>query len=420
MAEWLCEVKMMKNRVVVTGMGVISPIGINVEDYWNNLKKGVSGIDSISSIDTSKYNVHVAGEVKDFNVENYMDKREARKLDRFSQFAVVAAKESLADSKINIEEEDPFKVGVIVGSGIGGFITLGNEFKKNEGRESLRVSPFFIPMIISNMASGHIAINIGAKGPCYSVTTACATGTNAIGEAYRYIKEGKCDVMLCGGTEAPITPIAVAGFSALKALSTNTDATRASIPFDKERGGFVMGEGAGVLVIESLEHAIKRNADIYAEIVGYGTTCDAYHITAPDPEGLAAIKAMEEALKDAEIGYTNINYINAHGTGTYYNDKIETLAIKEVFKEKAYNIPISSTKSMTGHLLGAAGAVEAIACVKTLQDNYIHPTIGLKVKDEECDLDYVPNEGRASEVNYALSNSLGFGGHNAVLIFKKL
>lgn len=410
----------MKKKVVVTGMGVISPAGNNVKEFWDNLKNGVGGIDLISSLDASKSNVHVAGEVKDFNAEKYMDKREARKLDRFAQFAVAAAKEAIEDSKLNMEEEDPFKVGVIVGSGIGGFITIENEYKKNEGRENLRVSPFFIPMIISNMASGNIAINIGAKGPCYAVTTACATGTNAIGEAYRYIQEGKSDVMICGGTEAPITSISIAGFSALKALSTSDDPSRASIPFDKERNGFVMGEGAGVLVIESLEHAIKRNAKIYGEIVGYGTTCDAYHITAPDPEGKAAIKAMEIALEDANLSYREISYINAHGTGTYYNDKIETLAIKEVFKELAHNIPISSTKSITGHLLGAAGAIEAIACVKTIQDNYVHPTIGLKVKDEECDLDYVPNEGRALEVNYALSNSLGFGGHNAVLIFKKL
>ncbi|WP_040211547.1 beta-ketoacyl-ACP synthase II [Clostridium polynesiense] len=409
----------MKNRVVISGMGLITPLGNTLDEFWMNLKAGKSGINEVTAVAPGKYGVYAAGEVKNFFPENYMERKEARKLDRFCQFAVAAAKEAFLDSGLNMEEENPFNIGVIVGSGIGGLITISEEHKKNEGREKMRVSPFFIPMIISNMASGNIAINLGVKGPSYSISSACATGTNSIGEAFRYIKEGKAEIMICGGAEAPITEISIAGFAALKALSNSSNVDKASLPFDKNRSGFVMGEGAGILILESLDHAIKRGAKIYAEITGYGSTCDAYHMTAPDPEGSGIVAAMEEAIEEAGIENSEINYINAHGTGTYYNDKIETLAIKKVFQSKAYEIPISSTKSMTGHLLGAAGAVEAIACIKALEEDFVHPTIGLTERDEECDLDYIPHIGRKHNVNYALSLSLGFGGHNAALIFNK-
>ncbi len=408
----------MEKRVVITGMGAITPIGNSVNEFWNSSKNGVCGIDFIKSFDTENFKVKIGAEVKNFNAEDYMDKKEAKRVDRFCQFAMAAAKEALEDSKIESDKIDCYRFGVLIGSGIGGFNTIEKEHEKLLTRGPGRVSPMLIPMIISNMASGNIAIKYGAKGVCSTVVTACATGTNAIGEAFRMIKHGYLDVMIAGGAEASITPLALAGFTSLTALSTSNDLKRASIPFDKERDGFVMGEGSGVLILESLEHAIKRGAHIYAEVAGYGSTCDAYHMTSPDPLGEGAAKAMELAIKEANITLDDIDYINAHGTGTPYNDKFETLAVKNIFKEKAYNIPISSTKSMTGHLLGAAGAVEAITCVKAIQEGFIPPTIGYKVKDEDCDLDYVPQKGRNAKLECTLSNSLGFGGHNASLIIK--
>lgn len=409
----------MKHRVVVTGMEAITPIGNNVETFWENSKKGKCGIDFIKSMDTTNYKVKIGAEVKDFVPENYIDKKEAKRMDRYCQLAMAAAKMAVEDSGLNLESIDKERMGVLVGSGIGGLGTIEKEYEKLLQKGPGRVSPMLIPMIISNMASGNIAIQYGAKGICTSVVTACATGTNAIGESLRILQYGTADIMITGGSEASITQLGLAGFTSLTALSTSTDVTRASIPFDKEREGFVMGEGAGVLILETLEHAIKRGAKIYAEVVGYGATGDAYHMTAPHPEGEGGARAMALAIKDAGINPEDISYINAHGTSTPYNDKLETLAIKKVFGENAYNIPISSTKSMTGHLLGAAGAVEGIVCVKALQEGFIPPTIGYKVKDEECDLDYVPNVGRKADLKYALSNSLGFGGHNASIILKK-
>lgn len=409
----------MENRVVITGLGAITPIGNNANDFWENIKTGVSGIDYIKSFDTENFKVKIAAEVKDFEPSQWMDKKESKRLDRYCQFAIAACKEAIEDSKLDLEKVDKERFGVYIGSGIGGLGTtekqLDTMYKKGPGR----VSPFTIPMIISNMAAGNIAIKYGAKGVCLTVVTACASGTNAIGEAFRIIKSGNADVMITGGTESAITPLAVAGFTSLTALTTSEDLERASIPFDKERNGFVMGEGSGILIIESLQHAKKRGAKIYGEITGYGVTCDAYHMTAPAPGGEGAARAMKQALKESNISPDEISYINAHGTSTQYNDKFETEAIKSVFGEKACSIPVSSTKSMTGHLLGAAGAIEAIICTKSLLEGYIPPTIGYKVKDEECDLDYVPNKGREAEVKYAMSNSLGFGGHNAVIVVKK-
>ena len=409
----------MKNRVVITGMGAITPVGNNVETFWSNIKDGVCGIGEITAFDTSEYKVKMAAEVKDFNVEDYMDRREARRSDRFCQFAMVAAGEAMKDSGIDTEKINSERFGVMIGSGIGGIITIEEQHKKLLEKGPKRVSPFFIPMIISNMAAGNVAIKYGAKGICTTVVTACATGTHSIGEAFHNIKNGMSDVIIAGGTEAAITGLALAGFDSLTALSTSVDPKRASIPFDKERNGFVMGEGAGMLVLESLEHALERGAKIYGEIVGYGATCDAYHMTSPAPNGEGAARAIKLAINDAEIKPEELSYINAHGTSTPYNDKFETQAIKNVFGENAYNIPISSTKSMTGHLLGAAGAIEAVVCIKALEDGFIPPTIGLEVKDEECDLDYVPNQGRKQDIEYALSNSLGFGGNNAAIIMKK-
>ncbi len=409
----------MKNRVVITGIGAITPIGNNAKDFWNGIKEGKCGINEITAFDTADYKAKLAAEVKDFKVEDYIDKREARRMDKYCQFAMVAADEAVKDAEINMEEVDSERFGVMVGSGIGGIATIEEQHKKLMEKGPKRISPFFIPMIISNMAAGNIAIKFGAKGICTTVVTACATGTHSVGEAFHNIRNGMSDVIIAGGSESSITPLSVAGFDALTALSTSTDPKRASIPFDKERDGFVMGEGAGILVLESLEHALKRNAKIYAEIVGYGATCDAYHITSPAPEGEGAARAMKLAIKDADIKEEEISYINAHGTSTPYNDKFETAAIKGVFGEKAYEIPISSTKSMTGHLLGAAGAIEAIICAKALEEGFVPPTVGLTEKDEECDLDYVPNVGREQELKYVLSNSLGFGGHNAVIVLKK-
>lgn len=409
----------MNNRVVVTGMGAITPIGNDVSSFWNSSTEGVCGIDFIKSFNTDEFKVKIAAEVKDFVAGEVIEKKESKRMDKFCQFAMAAAKEAVENSGLNLGEIDKERFGVIVSSGIGGLGTIEKEHEKLMEKGPSRVSPLLIPMIIGNMASGNIAIKYGAKGVCTSVVTACATGTNSIGDAFRLIKQGLADIMIAGGAEASITPLGIAGFTALTALNESEDVKRASIPFDKERNGFVMGEGAGVLILESLDHAIKRNAKIYAEIVGYGATCDAYHMTSPDPEGDGAARAMKLAIEEAEIGALEVSYINAHGTGTPYNDKFETIAIKKVFDKDAYNIPISSTKSMTGHLLGAAGAVEAIACIKALEEDYIPATIGYSVKDDECDLDYVPNVGRKAELKYALSNSLGFGGHNASLLIKK-
>ncbi|ENK1244864.1 beta-ketoacyl-ACP synthase II [Clostridium sporogenes] len=409
----------MSKRVVITGMGAITPIGNNVNDFWNSIKEEKVGIDNIKSFDTENFKVKLAAEVKDFNPEEYMDKKEARRLDRFCQFAIAAAQQAVDDSKLDLDKINKEKFGVIVGSGIGGLATIEKEEQKLLEKGPNRVSPLFIPTIISNMAAGNIAIKFGAKAMCSTVVTACATGTNCVGEAFRAIKNGEVDIMLAGGTEASITPIAIAGFTNLTALSKSTDANRASIPFDKDRDGFVMGEGSGILLLESLEHALDRGAKIYGEVVGYGFTCDAYHMTSPAPGGEGAARAIELAIKEAGINKEEVSYINAHGTSTPYNDKFETEAIKKVFKDYSNSIPISSTKSMIGHLLGAAGAVEAIICAKSLEEGYVPATVGYKVKDEECDLDYVTSGGRNKIINYAMSNSLGFGGHNAVILLKK-
>ncbi|MCT8977569.1 beta-ketoacyl-ACP synthase II [Clostridium sp. CX1] len=407
----------MKRRVVVTGLGAVTPVGNDVETFWNNIKSGVHGIDFIKSFDTENFKAKLAAEVKDFDPIKYIDKKEAKRMDTFCQFALASAVQAVENSKLDLENINQDRFGVIVGSGIGGIGTIEKEQTKLLEKGPGRVQPLFIPMIIGNMAAGNIAIRFGAKAICSTVVTACATGTNSIGEAYRTIQNDLADIMIAGGTEASITPLSIAGFTSLTALSRSTDPNRASIPFDKERNGFIMGEGAGILVLESLEHAQKRGATIYAEVVGYGSTCDAYHITASDPQGAA--KAMELAIKEAGISKEEVSYINAHGTSTEVNDKSETGAIKMVFGEFARNIPISSTKSMTGHLLGAAGAIEAIVCIKSLEEDFVPPTVGYEVPDEECDLDYVPNKGRAAKVNYAMSNSLGFGGHNAVILLKK-
>jgi len=402
---------------VITGLGAVTPVGNDVEVFWNNIRNGVHGIDFIKAFDTENFKAKLAAEVKDFDPIKYIDKKEAKRMDTFCQFALASAIQAVEDSKLDIENIQKQRFGVIVGSGIGGIGTIEKEQTKLLEKGPGRVQPLFIPMIIGNMAAGNIAIKFGAKAICTTVVTACATGTNSIGEAYNAIKNDLADIMIAGGTEASITPLSVAGFTSLTALSKSTDPNRASIPFDKERNGFIMGEGAGILILESLEHAQKRGATIYAEVVGYGATCDAYHITSPDPEGPA--RAMELAIKEAGINKEEVSYINAHGTSTEVNDKTETNAIKRVFGEFAKNIPISSTKSMIGHLLGAAGAVEAIICVKALEEGFIPPTAGYKEKDEECDLDYVPNVGRSAELKYAMSNSLGFGGHNAVILLKK-
>lgn len=409
----------MERRVVITGMGVISPIGNTLEENWANVKAGKCGIDEITCFDTAEHAVKLAGEVKDFDPTQYMDFKEAKRMARFSQLAVAASVQAVNDAKLDLETIDKERFGVILGSGIGGLGTIEDGTLTLEHKGPKRVNPMFIPMVISNMAAGNVAIRVGAKGICTSVTTACASGTHSIGEAFRQIKFGYQDVMLTGGTESSITPLGVASFNSMTALSKATDKNRASIPFDAERNGFVMGEGAGALVLESLEHALARGAYIYAEVIGYGATCDAHHITTPAPDGEGGARAMKLALKEAGIESKELSYINAHGTSTKYNDKYETAAIKTVLGEAAYNVPVSSTKAMTGHLLGAAGAVEAIYCAKAIEDNFIPATINYQVMDEECDLDYVPNEGRITEVNYAMSNSLGFGGHNATIVLAK-
>lgn len=409
----------MKRRVVVTGLGAVTPVGNDINTFWNNIKKGVCGIDFIKSFDTENFKVKLAAEVKDFDPTKYIEKKEVKRMEKFCQFAIASASQAIEDSKLDLETIDKDRFGVIVGSGIGGIGTIEKEQTNLLEKGPNRVHPLFIPMIISNMAAGNIAIKFGAKGICTTVVTACATGTNSIGEAYRMIENGTADIIIAGGTESSITPLSIAGFTSLTALTKSTNPNRASIPFDKERDGFVMGEGAGIVILESLEHAKNRGASIYAEMVGYGSNCDAYHITSPSPDGEGAAKAMEIAIKEAGINKEEVSYINAHGTSTPVNDRFETCAIKRVFGENAKNIPISSTKSMTGHLLGAAGAIEAIVCIKSIEEGFIPPTMGYKTRDEECDLDYVPNEGRASEVKYAMSNSLGFGGHNAVILLKK-
>ena len=410
---------MTKKRVVVTGLGALSPLGTDVDTSWNNAINGVSGIGPITRVDAEEYPAKVAAELKDFNVEDYMDKKEARKMDRFTQYAVVAAKMAVEDADLIITDEIAPRVGVWVGSGIGGLETLESQFEIFLTKGPRRVSPFFVPMMIPDMATGQISIALGAKGVNSCTVTACATGTNSIGDAFKVIQRGDADVMVTGGTEAPLTRMSFAGFSANKALSTNPDPKTASRPFDKNRDGFVMGEGAGIIVLEELEHALARGAKIYGEIVGYGSTGDAYHITAPAQDGEGGARAMQEAIKDAGIAPEEIDYINAHGTSTYYNDKYETMAIKTVFGEPAPKLAVSSTKSMTGHLLGAAGGIEAIFSILAIKEGVIPPTINIQTPDEECDLDYVPDEARRQELNYVLSNSLGFGGHNATLIFKK-
>lgn len=409
----------MDNRVVITGMGAITPVGNNLEEFWTNIMNGKCGVDIITQFDTEKFSAKLAAEVKDFKPSDYMDFKEVKRMDRFCQFAVVAAKEAVKNSGLDLDTIDKERFGVIVGSGIGGIGTIEQQDKVMIEKGPRRVTPLLIPMIISNMAAGNIAIQFGAKGICTNVVTACATGTHSIGEAFRNLKHGYADIMLAGGTEGSITPLSMAGFTSITALTTSTDPKRASIPFDKERNGFVMGEGSGIVVMETLEHAQKRNAKIYGEIIGYGATCDAYHITLPSPNGEGGARAMKLAIQEAGIKSDEVSYINAHGTSTPPNDKCETIAIKTVFGEYAYKLPISSTKSMTGHLLGAAGAIEAIVSIKALEDSFIPPTIGLTIPDPDCDLDYVPNVGRKANLNYVMSNSLGFGGHNATLLFKK-
>ena len=409
----------MERRVVVTGMGAVTPIGNSVEEFWNGIKEGKCGIDNITSFDTTNFKVKLAGEVKNLNIEDYMDKRAARRLDRYSQLAMVAAKEVMADSGINESNTDLNKVAIIVGAGIGGLTTIEEQTKILVEKGQDRISPMFIPMAILNMATGNIAIEYGLKGESVAIATACATGTHCIGEGYRLIKHGYQDAALVGGSEASINDLAVGGFTNIKTLCQSTDKNRASIPFDKERSGFVMGEGAGLLMLEDLEHAKARGAKIYAEIVGYGASTDAYHITSPAPGGEGGARAMKDAIKDAGIKPEDIDYINAHGTSTHLNDSFETAAIKSALGEAANSVMVSSTKSNTGHLLGAAGAVEAIACIKAIDDSFVPPTINYKVPDEECDLDVVPNVGRNKEIKYAMSNSLGFGGHNSTVIIKK-
>lgn len=410
---------MNNRRVVVTGLGAITPIGNNVEDFWKGIKEGTCGIDEITLFDTSDFKAKLAGEVKNYNPEDFLDKKSAKRLDRFSQFAVVASKEAMKDSGISEENTDMTRVGAIISSGIGGIKTIEEQNRNLIEKGPDRISPMYIPTAIVNMATGNVAIELGIKGESYAMVTACASATHSIGEAFRTIRHGYQDVMVVGGTEASITPTGVAGFSNIKALSTTADKLRASIPFDKERSGFVMGEGAGVIILEELEHAKKRNAKIYAEMIGYGASSDAYHITSPLPDGEGGARAMINAMKDAEVMPKDITYINAHGTSTPLNDKCETSAVKTALGEYATTVMVSSTKGHTGHLLGAAGGIEAIACVKAIEDNFVPATIGYKEKDEECDLDIVPNVGRNTEVKVAMSNSLGFGGHNSTIIFKK-
>lgn len=405
-------------RVVVTGMGVITPIGLDVDHFWRAVKNKEIGFAPITHFDASAYKSHIAAEVKGFVGKDYMDFKAAKRMELFSQYAVAASKEALADSGLNMEKENPYMVGTSIGSGIGSMQALEREHVKLLEKGPARVNPLFVPMMICNMAAGNVAIQLGLKGKSINVVTACATGTNSIGEAFRAIQYGDADVMLAGGTEGCITPLAIAGFNALTALSEVDDPAKCSLPFDKNRSGFVMGEGAGILVLEELEHARMRGAHIYAELAGYGCSSDAYHITSPAEDGAGAARAMENAIRDAGIKPEDVTYINAHGTATHHNDLFETRAIKLVFGGHAKNLKINSTKSMIGHLLGAAGAVEAIACVKQMEEGYIHATVGYETPDEELDLDYC-RQAYTGEVPYALSNSLGFGGHNGSLLFRR-
>lgn len=407
------------NRVVITGIGALSPIGNDAKTTWDNALKGVNGIDKITRIDTDDYNVHLAGELKDFNIEDHIDRKEARRMDRFTQYAVVAAREAVKDAQLNINEKNADRIGVWIGSGIGGMETFEVAHTTLVERGPRRVSPFFVPMLIPDMATGQVSIDLGAKGPNGSTVTACATGTNSIGEAFKIIQRGDADAMVTGGTEAPITHMAIAGFSASRALSTNNDPETACRPFQEGRDGFVMGEGAGIVVLESLDSAKERGAEIYAEVVGYGSSGDAHHITAPAPEGEGGSRAMQAALDDAGIKAKDVQYLNAHGTSTPVGDLYEVQAIKNTFGDAAKSLKVSSTKSMTGHLLGATGGIEAIFSALSIRDSKVAPTIHAITPDEECDLDIVPNVAQDLDITYAMSNSLGFGGHNAVLVFKK-
>ncbi len=408
----------MSRRVVITGMGAITPVGNTVDEFWSNIKKGVVGIGPMTQIDPADYKAKLAAEVKDFEPKDYMDPKSARRMERFAQFAVAAAKQAMEDSGLDMEKEDPFMVGTCVGCGIGSLQCMQREYKKLLDKGPNRVAPLMIPSLISNMAAGNIAIQLGLKGKNINIVTACATGNHNIGEGFRSVQYGEADVMIAGGAEAAITELGVSGFTNMTALSLATDPKKASIPFDVNRSGFVMGEGAGIIVLEELEHAKKRGAKIYAEVIGYGATNDAFHITSPAEDGSGAAKAMEFAMKDAGVKPEDIDYINAHGTSTHMNDLFETRAVKLAMGDAAYKCKISSTKSMVGHLLGAAGGVETIACVKSITDHYVHVNAGLTDQDPECDLDCVKGEGIEMDVNIALSNSLGFGGHNATLIFK--
>ena len=410
----------MKKRVVITGLGAISPIGNTAAEFWQALLAGKSGIGMITRFDASAYDAKIAGEVKGFDPAAFIDKKEARRMDRFTQFAIAAAKMALDDAGLDLEKEDKARIGSFVGSGIGGMDTLHDQYKTLFEKGPNRISPFFIPMMIANMAAGQVSIAFGLQGPSSCVVTACATGTNCIGDAMKVIQRGDADVMVAGGTEAAISPAGMAGFCSMKALSTRNDAPeKASRPFEKDRDGFVMGEGSGVVILESLEHALARGARIYAELAGYGTNADAYHVTAPAPEGAQAARCMELAIKDAGLQVTDVDYINAHGTSTPLNDKNETLGIKRLFGDHAQNIAVSSIKSMTGHLLGAAGGIECVATALTVANDMMPPTINYDNPDPELDLDYVPNQARAKVVKVALSNSFGFGGHNATLLIKK-
>ena len=405
-------------RVVITGMGAITPIGNSVEEFWNGIKEGKTGFGSITYFDTADYRCKLAAEVKDFDPTQYMDKKSARRMEQFCQFAVAAAGQAISDAGLTMEQEDPYMVGCSVGSGIGSLQAMEREYDRLKEKGPGRVGPMLVPLMISNMAAGNVSIAYGLKGKSLNVVTACATGTHSIGEAYRTIQYGDADVMVAGGTESSITPIGIAGFSALTALSFSEDPQRASIPFDKDRNGFVMGEGSAVVVLEELEHAKRRGAKIYAELIGYGCSSDAYHITSPAEDGSGAATAMLNALKDGGVAPEELTYINAHGTSTHHNDLFETRAIKLAFGEHAYDLKINSTKSMVGHLLGAAGAVEFVTCVKEIQEGYIHRTVGLRETEEELDLNYC-RDSYEEEVPYALTNSLGFGGHNASLLLKK-
>ncbi|MBS5523394.1 MAG: beta-ketoacyl-ACP synthase II [Clostridiales bacterium] len=409
----------MKRRVVITGMGAITPVGNSVDEYWESLKAGKVGIGPITYFDTTDYKAKLAAEVKGFNAKDYMDAKAARRMEAFSQFAVAASREAMENAGLDMSREDAYRVGVSIGCGVGSLQNMEKEEQKLLSKGPSKISPLMVPMMISNMAAGNVSIQFGLKGKSINIVTACTTGTHSIGEAYRTIQYGDADVMLAGGTESSICPIGIAGFSALTALTFSENPLRASIPFDKERSGFVMGEGAGVVVLESLDHALERGAHIFAEITGYGATSDAYHITSPAEDGMGAARAMMDAMKEAGVSPEEVSYINAHGTSTHHNDLFETRAIKLALGDAAYKVPISSTKSMIGHLLGAAGAVEFIACVKSIEDGFIHPTAGLTMPDEECDLNYVPVNGIKADVDVVLSNSLGFGGHNGTILVRK-